>query len=593
VFKDGKPTIRTSDSEDSDTDSSLESLSALLSQKTRGKNGVSNRPLSVSSSSIQLPSSNSNKPKRGLAALPPAPKYEFSIVSLVEQNKRDDAAARQLTAAKQKLQMLEAQNEAIERDAALSIDQNKFLSLVGQSDAEGNGEGDAKENAQRVVAAMKRIDAFRLETVYHFFQDKSESMPKHEFPTFALSEPWVHVLGKEDLRQTMFESGFVGRLVHQQPLPQEVLEWILEEACTHSLSDLTAAYIRILTISKNQLKEVMDENFLRRIIKLLGAKPHAMELSSQLETTSHLPNYPKNPLNNGILSLLTLLDAILRTEEEVEDRKYRTLSRETELYYLCVFFRILCDDSIASAISMRTITQRIMGLLIRSLSVDSLDEVIHECTKALIDSSDEAVLQRHLVSLLPTLTPAEHALKRSVALGFLLGRPVQRQAEFSSQSLMNEILIYLERSPLFRISPETDFRALASVVYLLDIALDVGIAIPLEISKTSLSEAVSAKKDVNHLNARAADKVFNANLDQLVQKIKLLDSRIIDRGASDMAKSEAKTMCSMLIHRVDKAVRRGERRRKDIFVKEDGEGVVKQRDFFAKWQKRASGMELL
>lgn len=194
--------IRSSDTEeddeyrsDSDSDSSLEDLTVILA---RGKNSATSNAQTGtnhindtnevgnggrrSTRLRNVQSSHSSGNKARVESAVPKTDYKFSLGSLLDKASEEEAAQARLAAIKARIDAM----SKLQRDRALSrkgcdIDEKLLASVVRDDEDE-----DGNERAQRVLQAMERTDALRMDCVWHCFADGWLSPPSNPFPVHSL-----------------------------------------------------------------------------------------------------------------------------------------------------------------------------------------------------------------------------------------------------------------------------------------------------------------------------------------------------------------------------------------------------------------------
>jgi predicted nucleic acid-binding Zn-ribbon protein len=124
--------------------------------------------------------------------------------------------------------------------------------------------------------------------------------------------------------------------------------------------------------------------------------------------------------------------------------------------------------------------------------------------------------------------------------------------------------------PQFKIRKDTDYRELAALISILDIAIDNG---------------QSAENDLTDPEVECE---FNTDVDDLANRIKIIWSNINDAGASFMSRIDAKEVMEGLRNRLIYGVRTKLKPKQSIFdsVPDDSEGVRKQSAMMSKYFKR-------
>ena len=195
--------IRSSDTEeddeyssDSDSDYSLEDLTVIMARGERpanpnshpspnhvgGMNGLGDGGRRSTRLCNIQPSRLSNKKARVVPTLPKA-EYKFSLGSLLDKASEEEAAEARLAAIKARIDAMPGSqfDKKLLARKARDIDEKLLASVVGDDDGE-----DSNERAHRVIQAMERTDALRMDCVCHSFADAWIPPAQKAFPVHAL-----------------------------------------------------------------------------------------------------------------------------------------------------------------------------------------------------------------------------------------------------------------------------------------------------------------------------------------------------------------------------------------------------------------------
>lgn len=242
TVRDGVEAVLGSESDGSDSDSSLEEVGEILARHAprpaaatlpprasalRNSGSVSARTRSVASSSDRI-----------LPVARPRTEYKFSLQLLGDSVGETVAAEKRLAAKEETLRKLEAENKRAIEGHADSINENVIISALGESE-DGS-------DVRRVLQAMKRTDVLHLDSVWHFFEDEHQQPLRRPFPTkclptylrpimrgmdtrFLVPGRTSNVLLDPLSREQMFLSGIFRELLMQGSIPEELASWLIEE----------------------------------------------------------------------------------------------------------------------------------------------------------------------------------------------------------------------------------------------------------------------------------------------------------------------------------------------------------------------------
>lgn len=213
-LKNGQLVIKSSDDEDSTSDSSLDDLNELLTARK-----PSMKPISISATRdtitrfdrgavhtrarTKVSRLDGRDNTSSTSRLPVVPRYKFSLDSLVRQTERDTASESDVAKARSLFGALEGAVDAREllarnQEAPTAytvekVDENLLASVIS-----GSGEGTSLD---KVLHTMRRTEALHRARSWLFFQDgrprpECETQP---FPAVALPSPCWHVLTKGEM----------------------------------------------------------------------------------------------------------------------------------------------------------------------------------------------------------------------------------------------------------------------------------------------------------------------------------------------------------------------------------------------------------
>lgn len=571
-MKDGVPLVRTSDSEEGDSDSELEDLSTILNKKRRvrappadSKPAMPKTSRVEAGSAYDLRSHFRRKPRREFKSIIPAQqKYKTSLSDLVaDQKKGLDSEAR----------VLEAQRkaEAAGKAAEESKESNR-LTIEGLSAALGDA-----ESVQRTFDALQRTEALETNKVWHFFDANSAEIAtrsKPEFPAQSLpGEGWQTRLLDSSTRDATFISGIMKSRVYREALPDEIVLWMIDEVCHNRKEDLTDAYLGVLESSTPQLRKLLDRQAVSSLFRKLGARRDAVAIEGEIheiEPVEVQPNDPKKPLPHGSRRLLEFLT-----------RAAPFLESGTVEYSLEVLIRLNFDDSVRQDGDVQIQCQEAIAAMFSAPSVEESD-VLHRVSQALFnnfrnhgprdDRCVNHVLQAQLVHSLPAITRREATFQRRLALAFFLDNPKPLTLSLTAPGILPAILQSLTHNGLYRFSRSTDYADVTAAFVLLDTAVDYGFSdraftqTLCNIDRRTRDVAARQLRDA----ARAAEGEFNLGIDALTATVRRIMGQIRGSGTESVRMSEAKGAMERLVYRLESSVRTREKSSTDIFADTGG-----------------------
>lgn len=204
VVRNGQLVIKSSDDEDSTSDSSLDDLDDLLTaQKPMIEmSAAGDVILSLDRGTVHTRSQTKARQSEGrghsssTSRLPVIPRYKFSLDSLVSQSERDTASESDVAKARSLFRAVEEQGTLARKnstEASIANGPEQVHETLLASVVSGSGEG---TSLHKVLNTMKRTEALHRAKSWLFFCDGhplSECKPQ-PFPTNYLSSPFWRIL---------------------------------------------------------------------------------------------------------------------------------------------------------------------------------------------------------------------------------------------------------------------------------------------------------------------------------------------------------------------------------------------------------------
>ncbi|KAK5288551.1 hypothetical protein LTR16_003325 [Cryomyces antarcticus] len=278
VIHHGLMAVKSSDSEDVNSDSSLEDLDEII---VRNRTTLPSPPETTPHTNTPIATKYNYVTSSGAARStlqlpsPPETKYKFSLNSLVAQSKKHTAAEARITKAKALLELSDGTDTPELDDAGVVRDGSGANDMEERLTAAVGGDGQEDDTAQRVLQAVKRTEGLLQEKVWHFFNEGERNEKSCEpFPRDSLAMAgWTTVLkggsnfsgfnshlltqiAEPQARQQAFLSGFTRDMVAFEVLPDEVVSWMLHERKQHQqipqyLSDDHVSVLRTKRLSES------------------------------------------------------------------------------------------------------------------------------------------------------------------------------------------------------------------------------------------------------------------------------------------------------------------------------------------------------
>jgi hypothetical protein len=415
------------------------------------------------------------------------------------------------------------------------------LKAVYRTDGE---EGDAK--AKKVLEAMQRTEALKYEHVFHYF-DTSSAYQNPKFPKESLPRDfWAKQLDNETQRDSAFRSGFVSRIATLRPLPQELLQWILDQICFETRQDLLLAYLDTLESSTTKFSNPLNDVVVRRLLLNLGARNNALDCVTISSERALIVDHSREISPN----VRYFLDLIFRISP--------TIASSTSLYLLQQLTTITMDHTIYHNPTLSTLLIQAITSLITHLPTDPTEPYLSTLISSIYDAVKDPALRATLISHLPLCPIRTHTFRRRLALAFSLSN-LERAlppVPLDNPALTAHIVISLRDAPEYdTLAKSFDYADLVSNLRVLDVAISNGF---ISLPSNPTPEQVNA---------------HDMGIDELVQAITELSHSIVGTGAAHMSRLEARAAAERISQRLDLGVRRKGRRPKDWY--KEGAGVMK------------------
>ncbi|KAI9817457.1 MAG: hypothetical protein M1827_001067 [Pycnora praestabilis] len=515
VIEDGQVVIKSSDTEDSDSDSSLADIDELLSTRKSAAVKVDSKFIGRSSNAHGL-QRGSQRQGGSYAAffpspLPVMPKYKFSLDSLMARSEKDLAAEAEVYQARVRMwspmrdtevnQATDTSNASVARpvDDETNVDQGLLASVV-QEDNEDGG-------LQKILHAMERTEALNREKAWYFFTNEEHHAPS-ERPSFlerAKSRSgWESIFSDTNTRQQAVVSGFSQEIIRFNNLHDELIIWFLHELLSESRDNLQYGYTIGLRSATSQIHNIVQPKHIEELFFKLGAPSASTDLTMVAR-----------PIPQALKARL-LIDS--------------TITNNGELL-LCI------EEGISS--------------LVDGIPELEVDTALLRISESLNASAQYPPFRHQLVKYLPPFSPRLHLLRRRLALAFFfddssyLGSPPDLVLQLSQ--VMERL-----QGPAFDVTSDIDFTEFAATISILDIGLDNGMSV------IALGEEKEA--------------AFNHEADLLAKKIKAMFTNILDSGASHMTRTEAKEVLERLHYRLIYGIRTKQKAKKGLFSSTSGIG---------------------
>ncbi|PFH58198.1 hypothetical protein XA68_14038 [Ophiocordyceps unilateralis] len=531
------------ESNSEDSDSSLQDLSDLIGR--RPPPAAPSTPPKLYHDPYATPRAKRIAVQFDPSPLALIPKLKFDMKALAEDARRDDATTASSKRAKEAAAAGDKQ-VAASSDHAASDD--AFVKIVKERGG---------QDAQKVLRAVQRSDTGASPRFCFFAAEYSRpaSMPA---PKAARSGPWrLLTQGSLCAREQHLASGVPQMAICKtKGLPDELLQWILDELCVQESDVVREGYRHIVAdCPDEQLARLVTPQRLGELFVRLGARSEQLE-PPRVEPRVGEPYQDRDW--SALLAFLLLLAAISR-KLSVPAVQFATQT----LLLMSMDSFLLCNPDVLTRFGSA------LRSLVDAISGSSWDAFCLDISASLSGGDKSQSIRANALLCLPLSSERLHDLRRRLAIAFLFDE--SPLAPRTKDSVTIQDFIDVLDSPGFNITLQTDFAELKSRIVILDMAIDDGSAV------------VS--------DGRQDDARFNQDVDRLAQKLGEIWRRINDSGMK-LARTETKSVVEWVQQRLLHSVRTRKRVKKSVFdlssQEEDPFELRRQQDYMTRFLRKAS-----
>ncbi|CAK7232197.1 hypothetical protein SCUCBS95973_008179 [Sporothrix curviconia] len=554
-----------------------------------------------------LPLRRAKQPRVGWQADPP-PKHKFDMMALLRHAKQEDAtdaAARRvsdiLSGSKEKegVRLQGSRNVSGEGKQALGsaplldglLDNSGSLGLAdggaGSDDADGEGKAVLGSfNKDRLRKALDRTEVAAVSESWYFFKEYFVPSPvKHRpFPQKAAApgSRWAF-LRDATMRQDYFIMGVVRKAIagaranntggsmgdglsasqqtlREPHLTDELFLWILNEACVDPQPALRAEYADVLRCCPEQVRRFVDAERLLLLFQTLGPRWESIDLSIRLELvpTIHRP-YPGRDWS-PLRSLLRLVATLAES-----------LSLEAASCAVKILLRMGIDRVVEGTPDILQDYQEAMRKLVGRVLPKDWSDFCYDTASSSCNSVQKPSLRWQVLACMPLDTPACHDMRRRLASAFFFNDSERARVDPRRQLQQVQGLTKLTVRDDLVLTPDTNFSDLMALVDMLGVFLDdVGRQSVVQLraassDKTKAGHDNKDSKDSKDSTAAAIARNFDADIDSLVQRLKMIGHGIESTGGGHIAQLDSKTAFERLQIRLTHSVRTRPPGRRSIF----------------------------
>ncbi|KAH0543183.1 hypothetical protein FGG08_002444 [Glutinoglossum americanum] len=562
TIRKSKLIVRSSDSEDTDSDSSLGGLGDFLNpHKALGGSVGDARDTRASlpdrSSPVKCTRSRSNRRCQKTEAPPPAPGYKFSMASLVMQAEKDTASEAGTARARAALGLEYRHKSLLNSEDELNVEDSETVEttdsihkgLLASILSEKGEEGDF----QKVLSAMKRTEALNRDKPARpapypsgipYVEQLSKRAWRSTIRLAPMTRHRIQLTGPADpvTRQHSLLAGFLGDMsTLGNCLPDKMNEWILDDLCFETRDDIIFAYRGQLKTIINSARWSYSPARIRQLFRNLGGSDEATRLREIAHPIAEIPLEVDHKLAS-LSSVVQLLGEIART-----------IPVDTKEYAICILVRLTIDKCVVENGELQARIEDAITFLVSSIAEEQREELLLKISLTIVGFVTYAPLRLQLLNCLPSHTPCLHLFRRRLALVFFFNDASYLTRPEDDLLELPRITRELEK-PEFRIYSNTDYTRIAPLISILDVCIDNG---------TSPSSFIDNDQEI----------AFDRDIDNLARRLKSMFTRIVDTGASYMARTEAKEVLERVHYRLVFAVRTKERLKNSIFQSTPRSGI--------------------
>lgn len=492
-------------------------------------------------------------------------KHKYDLAALARFNERDEEKRASELRVKELEEREELEAREREKQAALKTtaeddDGDDDEEMAGRelkrrllesvkAEADAAEEDEEGRGKMRVMRALERAaDAGAGKKVFYFFKQTEADVKGlvlgNPFPVAAAKGPWKILADKHD-RVRHFQSGLPFDIQKMfGNLPDEIFLWILDELCHERRSDLAAEYVKLLEICNDSVSRLVTPALLQRLFESLGATHEACNLSSAVSLTEEIKDPYRDRTWTCLENFLGLLGCITKSLE--------SSSRAVAMQML---LRLGMDSIAVENFGLAQKWRWTVDLLARSVPsrewanfvsvffwsfIPSFTKKLQcqEVCTSVYRSTEKATLRYRAINLLgPVQVPEPPAdlqrrtldLKRRLASVFFFDELSRADKKPEDTVNIRAVIDRLDDAQ-FTINAETDYREIAGLMLLLNIALG-------DAASTRVTPETS--------------KDFDADVDELTASMKSMSTRVMPQSHGiHVSRIEAKSAMEMVRDRL-------------------------------------------
>ncbi|KAK3694000.1 hypothetical protein B0T22DRAFT_57936 [Podospora appendiculata] len=455
------------------------------------------------------------------------PKHKFDMKALLKHAEAENA----IEESEQRVASVMSRPSepvAAPKKAPGSLHDN-MLNVLSDDDGSQN-EG----RREKVLRAVKRTgeDAERKE--YPFF-DKDHSRSADDFsigarplfPRATATGVWKF-LAPAKSRVEFFEDGLPYNIqAKMQSLPDEIFLWVLHETPFEKSRKLREEYLRLLGVCPDHASEYISEETIVQLFRNLGASGRALDFALQASKTSSEYERWEPYKQRDWTPLRSVLRILAETAHGLE---LQSLIRS-----VAILLRLGMDNLMREDHLIQTDHQDAMLRLVQAVPKVSWDHFCGAVCTSLYDHVEEACLRWDAVSSIPITDPRLIELRRRLSIVCVFDAPQRASARPEDHFSMRAVVDQLEADKFVVDRHNTDYYELAALTDLLSVVIGDG--------NPPLGGGPEAIKQ------------YNAEVDEVARRLKILYSNIHEQGGAFASRLDAKTKLKDLERKLHHATR--------------------------------------
>ncbi|KAI1744591.1 hypothetical protein F4680DRAFT_230072 [Xylaria scruposa] len=564
------------DSEDDDSDDSLGSITDALGYRSRP--AAHRRDPNVLSTPQAKRIASASGIHRSPLTLQPK-KHKFDLKALINHSREIERTEESFRKADAVIAQT-GHNSDNTDDSDAENDPKRLEEVtcklfVGSDNEDGKG-----DKIRRAFKRSKDDDASSRKHCYFFTQEEPTPKPgKNAFPRKKATGRWK-CLSQADARRRAFMMGLPHTfLARGEALPDELFLWILDEICREQNAELRRQYINFTERCEDNTSRLIDDMKLYALLEGIGGPEYTREPTKFKGTTDVRHEYLERNWS-PLVEFLQLLE-----------RMAPTLQTASAVGAVALLLRMSMDPVVAAVVRehyTRALTTLISKLAKSKIKWNIACEAICSYIYKYIDD-----LELKLTVLLSIPSSSIHLvdLRRRIAAESLFNRPGLGSKPIDPHLSFERIRDRLDEDDFKSTNKvDFDFERLRALTTLMDIVIDRA-----EFMRPATTDGTSATTpEETNLpspeDAAAAEQKFNAEVDVLAARVKVIHDKIRDKAS----RKNVKLSLLGLEKRLKYAVRTRPPPRREIFALEgpstrtesDALNVPKQRDFMRQWAQK-------